>query len=61
MADARLSDDGSTLTVHVPMAFAKRSGRKLVVTPDGVSTVVPSRPRIDNTMVKALARVSTPE
>jgi len=38
------------------MAFAKRGGRKLVISPDGVSTVTPSRPRVDNTMVKALAR-----
>jgi hypothetical protein len=38
------------------MAFTKRGGRKLVIFPDGVSTVMSSRPRVDNTMVKALAR-----
>jgi len=38
------------------MAFAKRGGRKLVISPDGVSTVASSRPRVDNTMIKALAR-----
>ena len=53
MTDARLGHDGRTLTVRVPMAFAKRGGRKLVISPDGVSTVVSSRPRVDNTMVKA--------
>jgi hypothetical protein len=38
------------------MAFTKRGGRKLVISPDGGSTVASTRPRIDNTMVKALAR-----
>ena len=27
--------DGETITVHIPMTFRKRGGRKLVVTPDG--------------------------
>ncbi len=56
MTDARLSDDGGTLIVRVPMTFAKRGGRKSVISPDGVSTVVSSVPRVDSTMVKALAR-----
>ena len=56
MSDARLSHDGRSIIVRVPMAFAKRGGRKLVISPDGVSTVAPSRPRVDNTMVKALGR-----
>tara|TARA_Y100000294_G_scaffold157166_1_gene158566 strand:+ start:400 stop:810 length:411 start_codon:yes stop_codon:yes gene_type:complete len=56
MTDARLSHDGHTLTVRVSMAFAKRGGRKLVIMPDGVSTVASSRPRVDTAMVKALAR-----
>ncbi len=56
MANARLSDDGRTLTVRVPIAFAKRGGRKSVISPDGVSTAVSSRPHIDSTLVKALAR-----
>lgn len=56
IADARLSHDGRTMTVRVPMTFTKRGGRKLVISPDGVSAVAPSRPRVDSTMVKALAR-----
>ena len=36
------------------MTFRKRSGRKLVVTPDGAQWA--PRPRVDNAMVKALAR-----
>ena len=42
------------VTVHIPMTFRKRGGRKLVVTPDGAEWA--PRPRVDNAMVKALAR-----
>jgi len=27
--------DGETITVHIPLTFRKRGGRKLVATPDG--------------------------
>ena len=56
MTDARLSDDGRSIAVRVPVAFTKRGGRKLVISPDGAATVASSRPRVDNTMIKALAR-----
>ena len=46
--------DGETIAIHIPMTFRKRGGRKLVVTPDG-SAWAP-RQRVDNAMVKALAR-----
>lgn len=46
--------DGETITVHIPLTFRKRGGRKLVVTPDGAEWA--PRPRVDNAMVKALAR-----
>ena len=52
---ASLAKDGRTLTVRVPLALRKRGGRKLVVTPEG-ATWSPSRPRIDSTIIKALAR-----
>ncbi len=45
------------LTVHVPMAFRRRGGRKLIVAPDG--TAMPATaPRfdVDNVLLKALAR-----
>jgi hypothetical protein len=51
---ATLSADGETITVHIPLTFRKRGGRKLVVTPDGAEWA--PRPRVDNAMVKALAR-----
>jgi len=44
---------GETITVHIPMTFRKRGGRKLVVTPDGAEWA--PRPPVDNAMVKALA------
>jgi hypothetical protein len=51
---ATVSADGETITLHIPMTFRKRGGRKLVVTPDGAEWA--PRPRVDNAMVKALAR-----
>ena len=56
MTDAHLSPDGRTLTIHVSMTFKTRGGRKLVISPDGVPSWAKPRTRIDNTMVKALAR-----
>ena len=53
---ATLSRDGRTLTVRVPMTFRQRGGRKLVISPDGAAAWPVARPRIDNAMVKALAR-----
>ncbi len=48
--------DAGALTVNVPMAFKKRGGRKLVIAPNGADAWALPRARIDNTMVKALAR-----
>ena len=45
-----------TITVLVPMIFRKRGGRKQVIAPDGHPSWALPRARIDNTMVKALAR-----
>lgn len=49
------TDDGRTLTVRVPLTLRKRGGRKQVVTPESACWGQP-RPRVDNTMVKAIAR-----
>jgi hypothetical protein len=54
MTPATVSADGDTITVHIPITFRKRGGRKRVVTPDGTEWA--PRPRVDNAMVKALAR-----
>lgn len=56
MNPAVTTSDHDAITVHVPLTFAKRGGRKQVVLPDGASSWAPPRARIDNTMVKAIAR-----
>jgi len=52
----RISDDGRTLTVRVPLLLRRRGGRKLVITPDGASPWAPPRTRVDSALVKALGR-----
>jgi hypothetical protein len=47
---------GDGIAVHVPMTFRKRGGRKHVITPEGASWWVPARARVDDTMIKAVAR-----
>jgi hypothetical protein len=60
MSQAELSPDGQTLTVTVPLAIRTRGGRKQVVAPAGATlqnqSWAPPKPRIDSTLVKALAR-----
>jgi hypothetical protein len=52
----QLSKDGALLTVHVPMAFRKRGGRKLMLAPSGREiSPLPGR-RVDSALVKAIAR-----
>jgi hypothetical protein len=49
----KTSSSRSTITVHVPMKFAIRGGRKTVI----FDAVVPAAPkRTDNALLKALAR-----
>jgi hypothetical protein len=47
-----------TVTVRAPFAIRKRGGRKVIVMPDGTPAPQPEArpPRIDNALVKALAR-----
>ena len=45
------------LTVHIPLTVRRRGGRKVVIAPDGMEApAVGAAARIDNTLVKALAR-----
>ena len=44
------------VTVEIPFTIRKRGGRKQIITPDGASGWVSPRARIDNTMIKAIAR-----
>lgn len=57
MTEPNLTSDGRTFTVRIPISIRRRGGRKLVLAPDGASDIwaVPRR-RIDNAMVKAIAR-----
>ena len=47
------STDQTTITVHVPMTFAIRGGRKTILSD---AAPAPPQPRIDNALLKALAR-----
>ena len=51
-----ISRDGTLLTVSISMAIRKRGGRKVVVSPVGAEAWAPSRPRIDNTLLRALVQ-----
>jgi hypothetical protein len=56
MSKTRRSDSTeANVTVHVPLAFRRRGGRKVVQVPDG-SSWAPARHQVDSTLVKALAR-----
>src|SRR5207248_10522864 len=57
MTEPNLTGDGHTVTVRIPISIRRRGGRKLVLAPDGTigTWAAPSR-RIDNAMVKAIAR-----
>jgi hypothetical protein len=56
MSTCEISRDGTLLTVSIPMAIRKRGGRKVVVSPAGAEPWAPSRPRIDNTLLRALVQ-----
>jgi hypothetical protein len=51
-----MQTSADTITVRVPMTFRRRGGRKLIVLPDGQSSVPQSRRGVDRALVKALAR-----
>ena len=51
-----LSQDGCTITVHIPMTMRHQGGRKQVVTPAGATPWIPIPPRVNNTLVKAIVR-----
>ena len=56
MPDHQISGDGTALTVTIPMAIRMRGGRKVVVSPAGAEPWAPSRPRIDNTLLRAVVQ-----
>jgi hypothetical protein len=58
MSKQKISSDGRTITVQVPISLRKRGGRKLLLAPDGTAADfrTMSRRHIDDAMVKGLAR-----
>jgi hypothetical protein len=50
------SPDGAMLIVNLPLQLKRRGGCKRVVMPDGRCASEASRPQIDSTLVKAVAR-----
>ena len=56
MATIEVSEDGSALTVLVPMSVRSRGGCKLVKSPLGEQQQWMSVSRIDGTLVKAVVR-----
>lgn len=51
-----LSRDGRTMVVSIPISMRRTGGRKTVVTPANAAPWSPPPARVDNTVVKALAR-----
>ncbi len=48
--------DGKTITVHIPMAWKRRGGRRVIIAPDGGDAWAPVRPHPDEAMIRALVR-----
>ena len=55
MTEVKLSPDGRTITVFVPIGWRRRGGRKVIVAPQGCDDWAPP-PKFDRALVKALAR-----
>jgi hypothetical protein len=51
----RVSRDGRTATVSIPVSFLHRSGRKQILSPPGATPWSPA-PRVDTALVKAIVR-----
>ncbi|SED72243.1 hypothetical protein SAMN05444164_5588 [Bradyrhizobium erythrophlei] len=52
----KLSRNGRTIVVSIPISLRRQGGRKRVVTPADSSPWSPAPVRVDNTMIKALVR-----
>jgi hypothetical protein len=51
----RVGLEVDTLTIRIPIRLRRRSGRKLIMTPEGSAAATP-KPRRDDTLIKALVR-----
>ena len=52
---ASLSKNGRTVTVHIPVTFRQRAGRKQILSPSGSAPYSPA-PRVDTALLKAVVR-----
>ena len=52
----KLSRDGRTMVVSIPISMRRTGGRKKLVTPANAAPWSPPPARVDNTILKALAR-----
>ena len=48
--------DGSTISIRIPMTWKRHGGRKVIIAPDGGHAWAPTKPRPDETLIRALAR-----
>ena len=51
----RISKNGDTVTVHIPVVFRQRAGRKQIIGPPGSVPWSPA-PRVDTALLKAIVR-----
>jgi hypothetical protein len=51
----RITNDGRSVTVHIPITFRQRAGRKQILTPSGSAPWSPA-PRVDTALLKAIVR-----
>ena len=56
MNSTRLVDRSEGITVHVPMTFKKRSGRKEIIVPAGLDSAGDSAPDYHEALVIAISR-----
>ena len=52
---SRIAKDGRSITVHIPVTFRQRAGRKQILTPSGSAPWSPA-PRVDGALLKAIVR-----
>jgi hypothetical protein len=50
-----ITKDGRSITVHIPVTFRQRAGRKQILTPTGSAPWSPA-PRVDGALLKAVVR-----
>jgi hypothetical protein len=56
MGKARLAVRRHDHHVRIPISFARRGGRKVIVAPDGTDAWAPARPRPDEALIRAVVR-----